>query len=37
MQAITLYGSSDSGNCLKPKWVGERLGAPHRMDRGEFV
>ena len=27
MQAITLYGSSDSGNCLKPKWVGERLGA----------
>jgi glutathione S-transferase len=28
MQTITLYGSSDSGNCLKPKWVGERLGAP---------
>jgi glutathione S-transferase len=23
---ITLYGSSDSGNCLKPKWVAERLG-----------
>ena len=26
MQAITLYGSSDSGNCLKPKWVAEHLG-----------
>jgi glutathione S-transferase len=24
--AITLYGSSSSGNCLKPKWVAERLG-----------
>ncbi len=23
---ITLYGSSDSGNCLKCKWVAERLG-----------
>jgi glutathione S-transferase len=23
-----LYGSSDSGNCLKPKWVAERLGIP---------
>ncbi len=28
MQAITLYGSSDSGNCLKPKWVAEHLGVP---------
>ena len=28
VQAITLYGSSDSGNCLKPKWVAQRLGAP---------
>lgn len=26
MNTITLYGSSDSGNCLKPKWVAERLG-----------
>ncbi|MBI3439120.1 MAG: glutathione S-transferase family protein [Proteobacteria bacterium] len=26
MDAITLYGSSDSGNCLKPKWVADRLG-----------
>lgn len=26
MSAIKLYGSSDSGNCLKPKWVAERLG-----------
>lgn len=26
MGAVTLYGSSDSGNCLKPKWVAERLG-----------
>lgn len=26
--AITLYGSSISGNCLKPKWVAERLGIP---------
>jgi glutathione S-transferase len=28
MDAITLYGSSQSGNCLKPKWVAERLGVP---------
>ena len=28
MQAITLYGSSDSGNCLKPKWVAERINLP---------
>lgn len=27
---ITLYGSSDSGNCLKGKWVAERLGVPVR-------
>ena len=26
MDSITLYGSSHSGNCLKPKWVAERLG-----------
>lgn len=26
--AITLYGSSDSGNCLKAKWVAQRLGVP---------
>ncbi|MFZ2029923.1 MAG: glutathione S-transferase family protein [Vitreimonas sp.] len=26
MDSITLYGSSDSGNCLKPKWVAEHLG-----------
>jgi glutathione S-transferase len=26
VDSITLYGSSDSGNCLKPKWVAERLG-----------
>jgi glutathione S-transferase len=26
--AITLYGSSDSGNCLKPKWVAQRMGVP---------
>jgi glutathione S-transferase len=25
---ITLYGSSDSGNCLKGRWVAERLGVP---------
>ena len=25
---IRLYGSSDSGNCLKCKWVAERLAAP---------
>ena len=25
---LTLYGSSISGNCLKPKWVAERLGVP---------
>src|SRR5262249_53278085 len=28
MAAIKLYGSSDSGNCMKPKWVAERVGAP---------
>jgi glutathione S-transferase len=27
-QGFTLYGSSASGNCLKPKWVAERLGVP---------
>jgi len=26
MSSITLYGSSNSGNCLKPKWVAEKLG-----------
>jgi glutathione S-transferase len=25
---MTLYGSSDSGNCLKAKWVAARLGVP---------
>ena len=25
---MILYGSSDSGNCLKPKWVAEHLGIP---------
>lgn len=25
---FTLYGSSSSGNSLKPKWVAERLGVP---------
>ena len=25
---MKLYGSSNSGNCLKVKWVAERLGAP---------
>lgn len=28
--ALTLYGSSSSGNSLKPKWVAERLGLPFR-------
>lgn len=26
--AIRVYGSLNSGNCLKVKWVAERLGAP---------
>ena len=26
--AITLYGSFVSGNCLKPKWVADHLGIP---------
>lgn len=26
--AMKIYGSSDSGNCLKVKWVAERLGLP---------
>ncbi|MGE0742718.1 MAG: glutathione S-transferase family protein [Hyphomonadaceae bacterium] len=25
-RSITLYGSSNSGNCLKPKWVAQHLG-----------
>ncbi|MBX9747315.1 MAG: glutathione S-transferase family protein [Hyphomonadaceae bacterium] len=25
---MILYGSSNSGNCLKPRWVAERLGLP---------
>ncbi len=25
---LTLYGSSDSGNCMKTKWVAERLRVP---------
>lgn len=25
---MKIYGSSDSGNCLKVKWVAERLGVP---------
>lgn len=25
---MILYGSSDSGNCLKPKWVADLLGVP---------
>ena len=35
MGAVTLYGSSDSGNCLKPKWVAERLGYLH-VDSGSL-
>ena len=27
--AIKIYGSSDSGNCLKVKWVAELLGRPY--------
>ncbi len=29
-EAFTLYGSSSSGNSLKPKWVAERLCIPFR-------
>lgn len=25
---LTIYGSSDSGNCMKVRWVAERLGLP---------
>lgn len=28
MGQLKLYGSSNSGNCLKPKWVAQRLGVP---------
>lgn len=28
--AVILYGSSDSGNCLKPKWVADLIGVPYR-------
>jgi glutathione S-transferase len=27
-EAFTLYGSFNSGNCLKPKWVADYLGLP---------
>jgi glutathione S-transferase len=27
--ALKLYGSSVSGNCLKPKWIFDRLGIPY--------
>jgi glutathione S-transferase len=27
--AIKLYGSSSSGNCLKPKWIFDRLGVAY--------
>jgi glutathione S-transferase len=27
--AIKLYGSSNSGNCLKPKWILDRLGVAY--------
>ena len=26
---IKLYGSSDSGNAMKPRWVMDRLGIPY--------
>lgn len=29
MAKIKLYGSSVSGNCLKPKWILDRLGIAH--------
>jgi len=28
--SITIYGDSISGNCLKVKWVAEKLGFPYR-------
>ncbi|MFN3856327.1 MAG: glutathione S-transferase family protein [Caulobacter sp.] len=28
--SITVYGDSISGNCLKVKWVAEKLGIPYR-------
>ena len=28
MAVLKLFGSSISGNCLKPRWVAERLGLP---------
>ena len=28
MSILKLFGSSISGNCLKPRWVAERLGLP---------
>jgi glutathione S-transferase len=28
-EAITLYGSSKSGNCLKTKWVADFIGVPY--------
>lgn len=29
-EGFTLYGSSSSGNSLKPKWVADKLGLPFR-------
>ncbi len=37
MSSITLYGSSDSGNCLKPKWVAQKLGiSVHWIETSSF-
>jgi glutathione S-transferase len=29
LNRITIYGDCTSGNCLKVRWVAERLGVPH--------
>lgn len=30
MSELTIFGDVRSGNCLKVKWIAERLGLPHR-------
>ncbi|MEM8921365.1 MAG: glutathione S-transferase family protein [Pseudomonadota bacterium] len=29
IEKLTLYGNSESGNCLKPRWVADRLGVDY--------
>ncbi len=30
---MKIYGDTNSGNCLKVKWVCDKLALPYRLDR----